>query len=55
MIPLNVNCKTFFANLNSDFHKKWLTIESNINVKNDAPYKIHFSFEGYSCVKMCNV
>ena len=27
----------FFANLNSDFPKKWLIFESNINFKNDAP------------------
>jgi len=29
--------KLFFANLNSDFHKKWLIFESNMNIKNDAP------------------
>ena len=37
VIPLNVNCKTFFVNLNFDFHKKWLICDSNMNIKNDAP------------------
>ena len=41
MIPLNVNCKTFFlANLNSHFPKKWLIFESNINIKRDAKYTL---------------
>ena len=54
MIPLNVNCKTFFSNINSDFHKKGLIFES-FRILKLAHRKIHFRFEGYPCVKMCNV
>ena len=44
MIPLNVNCITFFANLNSNY-KKWLIFKSNMNIKM-THHKINFSFEG---------
>ena len=45
MIPLNVNYITFFANLNSNYHKKWLIFKSNMNIKM-THHKINFSFEG---------
>ena len=55
MIHLNVNCKTFFfANLNSDFHKNGLFLRA-ISILKKTHHKIHFSFEGYPCVKMYNV
>ena len=51
---LNVNCKTFFANLSSDFHKKNGLFLRAISILKMTRYKIHFSFEGNPCMKMCN-
>ena len=44
----------YFANLNSDFHKKWLIFTSNMNIKNDTTKK-NLVLKGTPYVKMCNV